>query len=187
MESTDAALEQFRPYLQLLAEARLDRRLRGKVGASDIVQQTLLQAHQAREQFRGTTEAERAAWLRQILARTLLHCVRDFHRDKRNIARERSLDAVLDQSSARLRNWLAAEQASPSRQVSCREETLRAAQAIAALPEGQREAVVLYYFQGCTTGEIAELMGRTAAAVAGLLHRGLKELRRQLDGQAAPS
>jgi RNA polymerase sigma-70 factor (ECF subfamily) len=40
---------------------------------------------------------------------------------------------------------------------------------------------VLYYFQGCSAAEIAEYLGRSTAAVAGLLHRGLKELRRRLD------
>jgi RNA polymerase sigma-70 factor (ECF subfamily) len=61
------------------------------------------------------------------------------------------------------------------------EEVLRAAEAIETLPDGQRQAVVLYYFQGCSAAEIAEYLGRSTAAVAGLLHRGLKELRRRLD------
>ena len=76
-------LERFRSYLHLLAEAQLDRRLRSKLDPSDVVQQTLLQAHQARQQFRGGSDGELAAWLRQILARTLLHCVRDCHRSRR--------------------------------------------------------------------------------------------------------
>jgi RNA polymerase sigma-70 factor (ECF subfamily) len=64
-------LERFRSYLRLLAEIQFDLRLRGKLDPSDIVQQTLLQAHQAEDQFRGTTAPERATWLRQILARTM--------------------------------------------------------------------------------------------------------------------
>lgn len=73
-------VERYRSYLMLLAEARLDRRLQGKLDPSDVVQQVLLHAHQAWTQFRGTSEAELVAWLRRILARTLLNCIRDYRR-----------------------------------------------------------------------------------------------------------
>jgi RNA polymerase sigma-70 factor (ECF subfamily) len=170
-------LEHFRSWLHLLAKLHLDPHLRGKLDASDIVQQTLLQAHQARDQFRGQGDGERAAWLRQILARNLAHAVRDFGRDKRDVARERSLEAALDASSARLEAWLAAEQSSPSQQAQRNEQAVRLAEALEQLPEAQREAVVLHYFQGCPVADVARQLDRTPAAVAGLLHRGLKQLR----------
>src|SRR5436309_14322321 len=109
-------LGRFRSYLRLLARLHLDPRLRGKVDPSDLVQQTLLQAHQARDSFRGQSQAELAGWLRQILARTLAHAVRDLSRGKRDLARERSLEQALEQSSLRLQTWLAAEEASPLEQ-----------------------------------------------------------------------
>src|SRR5437660_8973435 len=104
------ALERFRDYLRLLARLQLDPRLQGKLDASDLVQQTLLKAHQARGQFRGRTFAEQAAWLRQILANTLANAVRDLARAKRDVGRERSLEDGLADSSARLEAWLAADQ-----------------------------------------------------------------------------
>src|SRR6516165_5078234 len=84
-------LERFREYLLLLARLQLDPRWQAKLDPSDLVQQTLLQAHQAWDQFRGHTAAERAAWLRQILARVLSNAVRDLTRAKRDLGRERSL------------------------------------------------------------------------------------------------
>jgi RNA polymerase sigma-70 factor, ECF subfamily len=174
------ALEQFRSYLHLLAKLHLDPRLRSKLDASDIVQQTLLQAHQARDQFRGRGDGERAAWLRQILARNLAHAVRDFGRDKRDVAREQSLEAVLDASSARLEAWLAGEQSSPSQQAQRNEQVVRVAEALDRLPEAQREAVVLHYFHGCLVADVGRQLGRSTEAVAGLLHRGLKSLREHL-------
>src|SRR5262249_9943767 len=123
-------LERFRSYLHLLARMNLDARLRGKLDASDVVQQTLLQAYRALSQFRGQTEAELASWLRQILARNLEHAVRDFSRDKRDVGRERSLQAALDASSARLEAWLAAEQSSPSQRAAHNEQVLRLAEAL---------------------------------------------------------
>jgi RNA polymerase sigma-70 factor (ECF subfamily) len=121
-----------------------------------------------------------AAWLRQILARNLLHCVRDFRRSKRDVSCERSIEAACDESSARLESWLAAEQSSPSQRVQRMEEVLQTAEAVEALPEGQREAVVLYYWQGCSLADVAEHLGRSVSAVAGLLHRGLTQLRQRL-------
>jgi RNA polymerase sigma-70 factor (ECF subfamily) len=180
LEGDGPGLEQFRSYLHLLAQLHLDPRLRGKLDASDIVQQTLLQAHQARDQFRGRSDGERAAWLRQILARNLAHAVRDFGRDKRDVARERSLEAALDASSARLEAWLAAEQSSPSQQAERDERAVRLAAALDQLPESQRQAVVLHYFQGCPVAEVGRQLGRSTSAVAGLLHRGLKQLREHL-------
>jgi RNA polymerase sigma-70 factor (ECF subfamily) len=176
--------EQFRSYLRFLARVQLDRRLQGKVDPSDIVQQSLLQAHQARDQFRGSTDAERAAWLRQILARNLAHTLRDLQRDKRNIGRERSLDehlqAAVDASSARLAYWLAAEGSSPSQRVEQAERAIAVAAAVEQLPDDQREAVVMRYWQGLKLAEIAEQLGRTTGSVAGLIQRGLKFLQDQL-------
>jgi RNA polymerase sigma-70 factor (ECF subfamily) len=181
MENDEAehalALERFRSYLHLLAEAQLDRRLRSKLDPSDVVQQTLLQAHQARQQFRGSSDGELAAWLRQILARTLMHCVRDYDRSKRDLSREWSLDAVCQASSARLEAWLAAEQSSPSQHAAKLEEAVRLADAVQTLPDRQREAVVLYYWQGCTLSEIGLNLDCSTAAAGGLLRRGLKKLR----------
>jgi RNA polymerase sigma-70 factor (ECF subfamily) len=179
--SLDAtALERFRDYLRLLARMNLDGRLRGKLDPSDVVQQTLLQAHQALPGFRGQTDAEMAAWLRQILARNLTHAVRDFGRDRRDVQREQSLQDALDASSARLEAWLAAEQSSPSERAERNEQVVRLAAALADLPEAQREAVVQHYWQGRSLVEIGEDLGRTPAAVAGLLHRGLTQLRELL-------
>jgi RNA polymerase sigma-70 factor (ECF subfamily) len=176
----DRGLERFRSYLLLLARARLDPLVRAKVGASDVVQQTLFEAHRDRARFRGRTVAEQAAWLRQILARNLANVVRDLRRDKRDVAREHGLQAALDESAARLEGWLAAEQSSPSQQVQRQERAVRLAEALAALPESQREAVVLRHWHGCSLVEIGERLGCTTAAVTGLLHRGLRNLRKQL-------
>jgi RNA polymerase sigma-70 factor (ECF subfamily) len=181
---TPPDLERYRAYLHLLARLHLDPRLRGKLDPSDVVQQSLLQAHQALEQFRGRSEGELTAWLRQILARCLGNALRDFGRDKRDVGRERSLEAALDASSARLAAWLAADESSPSQRVARQEEAVRLAEALAALPEAQREALILQHWQGWSLAEIGEHLSRTPAAVAGLIKRGLKQLRQTLrEGQ----
>ena len=156
---------------------QLDPRLRAKLDDSDVVQQTLLQAHRAIDQFRGSTPEEMAGWLRQILARNLSHAIRDFSRDKRDIKRELSLEASLSESSTRLEGWLAADQSSPSQRAERNERMVLVADALEALPDGQRDAVVMHYWQSLSIAEIAEHTGKTPAAIGGLLHRGLRKLR----------
>jgi RNA polymerase sigma-70 factor (ECF subfamily) len=179
-DDLDPTLERWRAYLRLLARLHLDPRLRGKLDASDVVQQTLLQAHQAQHQFRGTTDAERAAWLRQILANQLAEVVRKYARPGRDVARERRLDAALAESSALLGSWLAADQSTPSARVERAEDVRRLADALELLPEAQREALVLQHWHGWSLAHIGELLGRSSEAVAGLLKRGLKRLRELL-------
>jgi RNA polymerase sigma-70 factor (ECF subfamily) len=172
--------ERFRKYLRLLAQAQIDARLRGKLDPSDIVQQTLLEAYQARDQFPADDPAQQAAWLRKILAHNLANAVRDLGRAKRDVRRERSLEAAIEQSSARMEAWLVAEQSSPSGLAERNEQLLRLAEALDQLPADQQEAVVLHHLQQQSLSEVARHLGRSPAAVAGLLHRGLKKLQELL-------
>jgi RNA polymerase sigma-70 factor (ECF subfamily) len=103
--------------------------------------------------------------------------MRDLGRVKRDVAREQPLQAALDESASRLEIWLAAEQSSPSQQAQRHERAVRLAEALARLPDNQREAIVLRHWQGCSLAEIAQRLGCTTAAVTGLLHRGLRKLR----------
>src|SRR6476661_1345101 len=98
-------LEHYRDYLRLLARLQLAPQLQSKLDLSGVVQQTLLEATQALAQCRGEGDGQRAAWLRRILARNLTDEVRKLRAEKRDPARERSLDEALEQSSARLDAW----------------------------------------------------------------------------------
>jgi RNA polymerase sigma-70 factor (ECF subfamily) len=172
--------ERFREYLRLLARVHIGEQLRAKLDPSDVVQQTLLEAHRKRDQFRGTTDAEMAGWLRQLLACTLADAVRALGRAKRDVGRERSLEKAIDQSSKRIEAWLVAEQSSPSQQAMRHEDAARLADALAKLPEAQREALTLRYCLGWSLAEISTHLGRTPAAISGLLKRGARQLREQL-------
>ena len=174
-------LDRFRAYLHLLARLSLASRLRGKVDPSDVVQQTLLQAHEHLGQFRGQSDAELAAWLRRILANHLAKLIRDFGRARRDVAAERSLEAELGVSSVRLRDWVAAGESSPSARAARDEDAVRLADALAELPEPQRDALVLQHWQGLSLAEIGHRLDRTPAAVAGLIKRGVRRLRELLD------
>lgn len=175
-DENELGLERYRSYLLLLARMQLNARPQSKVEASDVVQHTLLEAHAKRQQFSGDADGF-AAWLRKALANNIRDAMRQARRQKRDVSRERSLEAALEQSSARLGDCLAAAQSSPSRQAVRSEELLRLSDALLALPDAQREAVTLHHLQGWKLGEVAARLGRSDAAVAGLLHRGLRRLR----------
>jgi RNA polymerase sigma-70 factor (ECF subfamily) len=173
-------LERFREYLRLLARLQIDPRFQGKIDLSGVVQQTLLEAHQAAEQLRRLGDAQKAAWLRRALANNLTDEVRRLGRAARDVTLERSLEAALESSSSRLEAWLATEQ-SPSEQAIRNEQLLRLADALARLPDDQRTAVEMHHLQGRPLADIAEKLQRSRGAVGALLLRAMKRLRQWLE------
>jgi RNA polymerase sigma-70 factor, ECF subfamily len=173
-------LEAYREYLQTLARLQISADMRVKLDPDDVVQQTLLAACRAERQFRGKSGADQAAWLRKILATTLAQELRKFHRSKRDVTYERSLNDSLDDSSHRLEAWLATDRSSVSHKAIQHEELLALAAALEDLPEDQRQAVEMKHLQGWTMEAVSQHMGRTTQSVAGLLRRGLTKLRDKL-------
>jgi RNA polymerase sigma-70 factor (ECF subfamily) len=178
-------LAEHRPWLQLLARLEIDSRLAGKYSASDVVQQTLLEAWRDWGQFRGSDERGRKAWLRQILAHQLARLGRQFTAQKRYVNRER-LAASLERSSLRLEQFFAADQTSPSQQVLAREESLELARVLEQLPADYRQVLLLRHLEELSHEQIAERMQRSVGAVRMLWLRALNELRlRMSDGTSA--
>jgi RNA polymerase sigma-70 factor (ECF subfamily) len=179
MTCDEAQLERWRDYLSMLARIQLASGLHAKVDLSGVVQQTLLEALQQPAPA-AAHPAQQAAWLRRILAHNLADALRKLGTAKRDLARERSLQAALDESSARLEVWLAANQSSPSQRAEHNEQALLLVEALAGLPEAQREALILQHWHGWKLEQIARHLGRSRTAVAGLLKRGLQALRAKL-------
>ena len=177
-------LEPYRSYLKLLADLQLNPRLRVKEDASDIVQQTMLEAHRDFQTFRGKTDAELRVWLKMIMTNNLLSVARHYGRGKRSAGREVSLQDQLEQSSALLHRQLVAEQTSPSMKLMKQERSEQLADALLKLLDDERSAVVLKHFHNWSVAEIAQHLGRTQEAVAGLLRRGLKKLRDHLSDES---
>jgi RNA polymerase sigma-70 factor (ECF subfamily) len=179
---SEAELNRYRSYLGVLARLQFDSWLRAKVDPSDIVQQSLLEAYRDRDQCTGKSEAEKAAWLRQILARNLADEIRKYRRAKRDARMERSLYEAIDASSCRLEAWLAHQPVSYDH-AEHSALLLRLAEALDQLPTDQRQAIELHYLKGLESSKIARQFARTEASVAGLLRRGLKSLRASMQAE----
>ncbi|MCA9148489.1 MAG: sigma-70 family RNA polymerase sigma factor [Planctomycetales bacterium] len=180
----NSLLEVYRSYVKLLARARIGKGLAGKFDASDIVQEVFLQACHAFEQFRGTTEAEFLAWLRQILAGTLANYVRHYYgTQKRDVRIEHSLQQRLtDESNVALRA-IADRAASPSEHLAEKERGVILAEALDQLSEDYREVLTLHFIERIPFPEISQRMKRSLPSVKCMLPRALAQLRRQLRGK----
>jgi RNA polymerase sigma-70 factor (ECF subfamily) len=165
----------YRDYLRALARARLDPGLRAKVDPSEIANEVILKAHRARDQFRGHTEQQLAAWLRSILNTTLANSLRDCGR--KNGFASLSLNDVLDSSSCDRQASLADDRPLPDELAQKNEQLLQLAAALNELPDDQRAVVEMKHLHGLTVAEICERTNRTKPSVVGLLFRGLKALR----------
>ncbi len=176
-------LETYRRYLALLARVQIGQRLQGKVDASDVVQETFLEAHQNFPRFRGVSEAEFVAWLRKILAGNLADLLRRYLGAKgRDVRLEREIQDAFDRSSILLDRGLVAPQSSPSQQAVRREQSVILADGLEQLPDDYRDVLVLRHLEGLSFPEVARRMGRSLDSVEKLWMRGLARLRQIMGG-----
>ncbi|MEM7234618.1 MAG: sigma-70 family RNA polymerase sigma factor, partial [Planctomycetota bacterium] len=169
-------LEEFRAYLTVLARAQVGPRLRRRMSISDVVQNTLLEAHKGEERFRGETSAQRGAWLREILARQIANADRHHRREKRDVERERSIE----KSWMRLEHCLADGQSTPSAKIIREERMQRTIESLATLPEEEQEAILLRYCGELSVDDIANELEVDRSTVARRVRRGLTTLQERL-------
>lgn len=172
--------ESARKYLHFLARTLLGQRFQGKVDVSDVVQQTLVQAIQHSNQFKGRSKREQLAWLRTILTNHVRERARHYAQKCRDVNLERSIDEDFSHRSQQLDRWLAVDEATPSQNLDCEERLIWLACALDNLPTDQRDAVECYYLRQLSFAETAQELARTKPAVAGLIYRAVQSLREQM-------
>ncbi len=172
--------EMCRAYVRFLARSHVEGWIQAKVDASDLVQQTLMEAHRGFDRFQGTTEAEWLAWLKQILKNNALDFVRQFGAAKRQAHRE--VEFNIGQSTMfRRAPEPASPDETPSQIVSRREQEIVVANALAQLSEDHQEVIVLRNLQRMPFDEIATRMGRTRPATQMLWMRAMKKLQEHVN------
>jgi RNA polymerase sigma-70 factor (ECF subfamily) len=175
----DAALgeicERLRDFLLLTADRGLNRGLRAKASASDIVQQSLLDAHQGFDGFHGATQAQLLAWLAKIVERNLIDLARQYcQTQQRDFSREMSID----QGDKQLE--IAGPQKTGSSIYRRREADEQLLRAVEELPERQRQVIELRHRHGLSYAEIAKHLDISEVAARKLWSRTIEDLRKKL-------
>lgn len=171
-------LESCRQYLLLIANQEIPPDLKGKVGGSDVVQETFLEAQRDFHRFHGNSEEELLAWLRQLLLHNVANISRHYHQtEKRQVRREVSLDVA----ASELAEGLVAPTESPTEEAIAREERRQLQAAIDQLPAHYREIVLLRHRGHLSFDEIAQRTGRTAASARKVWARAVEQLQHLLE------
>jgi RNA polymerase sigma-70 factor (subfamily 1) len=178
----------YRDYLRTLIRARLGPRLRARVDLSDVVQEALVEVVRQFPRFTGQTEAALAGWLRTLVSQRLA----DLGRYHRRVKRGRddwttSLDVAPDggrdgEEAGRILDVLSLSQTSPSQVASRREQLARLADALAGLARQEADVLWLYFVEDLTFEAIGERMDLSRKSISRLCARGLKHLRRSMEG-----
>jgi RNA polymerase sigma-70 factor (ECF subfamily) len=179
-EALGNALEACRRYLLRVAQRELDPQLRSKGSASDLVQQTFLEAQRDFARFQGDSETELLAWLRQILLHNLANFSRSYRAtDKRQLDREVALDD--GSSSSKPGRQLTSPAPSPSQEAMEHEQAEALERALARLPEEYRQVITLRHQEQRTFEEIGRLIGRSPSGARTLWLRAVERLNQELE------
>lgn len=171
----EARMQRLRSVLRSLAESLISPGLRAELDASDLVQQTLMEAWEQSDRLVSLDDRQLFGWLRTALRHNTLDAVKHLSTQK-NDAERRLRMSELEGSFARLEDILHADGTSPSEVLQRAEQTTRLLMALQELPTQQRDAVMLKHLKGCSLQRVAETLHISEAAAAGLLHRGRKHL-----------
>ncbi len=179
----------YRNYLRMVVRTGLGPRLRERVELSDVVQEALVEVVRQFPQFTGQTEAALLGWLRRLVGQKLADLGRYHSRAKRaGGVSARPLDAPPDSSArsgeegGRLLDMLSLSQSSPSQAASKREQLVLLADAFAGLPVNEADVLWLYYAENLSYETIGQRLGLSRKSVRGIFARGLKHLKRTMEG-----
>jgi RNA polymerase sigma-70 factor (ECF subfamily) len=177
-------LEHFRSYLKLIASHEIGSKLGAKLDASDVVQDTFLDAHRYFENFQGESVTQFTAWLRAVMAGVMANTMRRYLGTKaRDIRLEKQLAADLDNSAAMLSELLVASISSPSQNIMRDEQTLQLAQAMSNLSSDYQSVLTLRHIEGLTFPQIASRLNRSVDSVEKLWLRAIVQLRKSFTPQ----
>lgn len=174
-----AVLEGCRQYLLLVANDQLDAELRDKVGASDLVQDTFLDAQRGFGRFHGTTREELLAWLRRILLNNLTDARRRYREGgKRDVGRE---VALADANGDELGRDLAREDDSPEGRLAAVEQSESLRRALDQLPEASRQVIEWRNYELCSFAEVGRRLGKSEEAARKVWARAVEQLQKLLE------
>lgn len=174
-------LTRYRPLLRLhVRQLQLGRLYHARFDSSDVVQEALLQAVRGLDGLQAADEAAIVAWLREVVGNVFIDLVRRQDAEKRDPRREQAIGEAVSDGDTPLGAYLTASRPGPSTLAVRREELLRLADTVDRLPDAERDAIIAHFILELPLAEVAERLGRTEKAAAGLVFRGKRRLRELL-------
>lgn len=171
----------YQDRLRRIIEFRLDRRLRGRVDASDVLQEAYLEAAAHRLNYFRNPSVPLFLWLRGVVANKLLEVHRHHLGTRmRDAAREVAAHATGDApgaTSAALVDHLTVGAAGPGTAAGRAEVRLRLREALEGMDATDREVLALRHFEQLTNGEAARVLGIQERAAAKRYVRALRRLK----------
>ena len=182
-EAVNQLLARHREALRRMVELRLDRALARRVDASDIVQDTLLEASQRLDGYLKDPGMPFHLWLRHLARDHIIDAHRR-HRvaGRRSVDRERPLQdsGFSSHSSFELANQLAAAGLTPAAAAIRQELQRRFEAALADLDEADQEVLVMRHFEQLSNQEVAQALGLSEPAASMRYLRAVRRLRAQI-------
>ncbi|MEM7456701.1 MAG: sigma-70 family RNA polymerase sigma factor [Planctomycetota bacterium] len=179
--SREKLLDQLSSFMAHMAASRMNPAFQAKFGESDVVQQTLAVAIEKFEDFRGKSEGELLAWIKQILRNQILMNQRSLTSHKRDMFREQPI--ISPDSSIQPTHFPVDRHATPGTEAVRNEYSVAVRDALKLLPEDYRQVIQFRNWDKLSFPEIARRMNRSANAVTKLWYRALIELRKKLGDQ----
>jgi RNA polymerase sigma-70 factor (ECF subfamily) len=173
------SIGRLRPWLHTVAERELPAQLRGRIDASDVVQQALLKAWQGESQFKGDTHEQRLAWLRVIVKNTIRdHQRRLLGTDRRGAGREQAATDLLPPDDPGLSQYAIMPGPTVSGELVAAEQWRELQQLLTQLAPEQRQVILLRHIEELSFPDIAKQMNKSDAAVRMLWVRALRSLQK---------
>jgi len=169
-EELGRLLEEFRPYLLAIALEEMPAALGAKLGASDLVQETMSRGFENAATFQGNTKEQLAGWLRSILLNHLANTIKSYQTEKRDYAREQLADSRVVHPG----------QISPSTEALNREQWDLLQAALSRLSDEYRQAILLRHRENLTFSEIGSRFGKSEEAARKIWTRAIKQLQQEL-------
>ncbi len=173
-EALGQLLQLCRPRLYQSAKAKLGPEGLTKETPSDVVQETMLDAHRDFSRFAGRSEPELVGWMQAILDHNVLNSIRRFRGTaKRNPDLERPIDGTARGDSGQ---GPAADQTTPSAAASRKEERQRLERALSRIKDEHATVIRLRYHEDLSFAEVAARLGRSEEAARKLWSRAIEAL-----------
>ncbi|MFK7819648.1 MAG: RNA polymerase sigma factor [Planctomycetaceae bacterium] len=176
---TEAVAELFSEYREKLEHMigfRMDSRLRGRIDASDVLQEAYLKVAERVDSYLEKPDVSFYVWMRQLTYQTLIDQHRLHFRSKRGLGQEVSKKKSYNATTYSIVGHLIGANTTPGRAVEREEEKEQLHMALDSMEDIDREILALRHFEGLPNKQVAEILGIAITAASNRYVRAMTRL-----------